>query len=326
MDETIKNFGEQLAWSPVMENRDRWQKSDKFIVCGMGGSALAAGLLRVAQPQLDLLVHRDYGLPRVPEYFLRESLIILSSYSGNTAETLDTGREALEMGLKLAVVTSGGPSAGLGVNKLLDWARQNGIPHIVLPAGLQPRMALGYALKALGALLGDEQMLAMLSTTTLTATSLEAPGEALASKLGSRIPVIYSSAVNFPLAYHWKIIFNETAKIPAFANAFPELNHNEMQSFDAVEETKDLVDKFAFIFLVDEHDDPRISKRFSVLKKLYSERGLEVEEINLTGATVWTKVFQSLILASWTAYYLAQKYQRDPNTVPMIEEFKKLVG
>lgn len=318
MDETIKNFGEQLAWSPVMENRDRWQKGDKFIVCGMGGSALAAGLLRVAQPQLDLLVHRDYGLPRVPEYFLRESLIILSSYSGNTEETLDTGREALEMGLRIAVLASGG--------KLLDWAKQNGLPHIVLPAGMQPRMALGYALKALGALIGDEQMLAMLSTTTLTPASLEASGEALGAKLGARIPVIYSSAVNFPLAYHWKIIFNETAKIPAFANAFPELNHNEMQSFDVAEQTKDLVSKFAFIFLADEHDDPRIIKRFAVLKKLYTDRGLPVEEINLTGVTVWTKVFQSLLLASWTAYYLAQHYQRDPSAVPMIEEFKKLVG
>lgn len=318
MDETIKSFGAQLTWPPVIENRDCWQKSDKFIVCGMGGSALAAGLLKVAQPRLDLLVHRDYGLPRVPDYFLRQSLIILSSYSGDTAETLDAGHEALEMGLHVAAIANDG--------KLLDWAKRNSLPYVALPAGLEPRMALGYALKALGALIGDEQMLAMLSTTTLTPTSLEAPGELLAGKLGARIPVIYSSAVNFPLAYHWKIIFNETAKVPAFANTFPELNHNEMQGFDASIETSEIVKPFSFIFLEDGADDPRIVKRMRMLKRLYRERSLAVEEINLTGSTVWTKIFHSLLLASWTAFYLAQHYQRDPQAVPLIEEFKKLIS
>ncbi|MCC6290772.1 hypothetical protein IT398_01750 [Candidatus Nomurabacteria bacterium] len=308
MDEQIKDFSKQLAWRPEIVNHDRLEKRTKFILCGMGGSTLAAGLLKVAEPKLDLLIHRDYGLPRVPDYFLHESVIILSSYSGNTVEVLDVGREALEFGLHLAVVTSGG--------KLLDWAKKNDLPYIVLPSGSQPRMALGYFCKALAMLLGDSRLLATLGTTTISSALLEAAGETLANKLRNKIPVIYSSTLNYPLAYHWKISFNETAKVSAFANAFPELNHNEMQSqFDP--------NQFSFIFLRDGSHDPRIEDRLDKLKVLYERAGLGVEVIQITGTTVWEKIFHSVILAEWTVLHLARVRQVDPETVPLIEEFKK---
>ena len=308
MDEQIKDLGKQLVWRPEIINREQLETRTKFIVCGMGGSALSASMLKVAEPKLDLLIHRDYGLPRVPDHFLNESLVILSSYSGNTAEVLDAGRESLELGLHLAVVTSGG--------KLLDWAKQNNLPYIVLPADSQPRMALGYFCKALAILLGDSNLLATLGTTMIPSTLLVATGETLANKLRNKIPVIYSSTSNYPLAYHWKISLNETAKVSAFANAFPELNHNEMQSqFDP--------DQFIFIFLRDDSDDPRIEDRLDKLKLLYERAGLEVEMVQITGATVWGKIFHSVILAEWTALHLARMHDVDPESVPLIEEFKK---
>lgn len=224
--------------------------SNKFIVCGMGGSALAAGLWRVAEPGLDLLIHRDYGLPRVPDYFLRESLIILSSYSGNTAEVLDTAGKALAENLNLAVITSGGSSTPLGANKLLDWAKEHNIPSSLLPAGYEPRLALEPACEALGALLAQDKPPARSDIATSSKPDL-------AADLVNKIPVVYSSTRNLPLAYHWKISLNETAKMPSFCNALPEQNHNELESrFD---------ERFSFIFLRDESDDSRINKRFEVL-------------------------------------------------------------
>lgn len=276
-------------------------KFEKFIVCGMGGSALAAGLWRVAKPELDLLIHRDYGLPRVPEYFLRESLIILSSYSGNTAEVLDTARLALEAGLKLAVITSGG--------KLLDWAKQNNVPFTLLPAGYEPRLALEPACGALGALLEQEQAPARSGIAPLSY-------HGLATDLANKIPIIYSSSRNFPLAYHWKISLNETGKIPAFCNALPEQNHNELESnFD---------EKFAFIFLRDESDDARISKRFEILERMYHEKNLFVQKVELQNTRAWEKIWQSVTLAEQTALALAnQRGITNPEKTEKIVTFKK---
>lgn len=276
---------------------------DKFIVCGMGGSALAAGLWNVAEPNLDLLIHRDYGLPRVPEYFLRESLIILSSYSGNTAEVLDTAAEALAAGLDLAVITSGG--------KLLDWAKTNDVPISLLPSGYEPRLALEPACVALASLLERERSRARPDIAV-------PPNEALAANLAGKILIIYSSSRNYPLAYHWKISLNETAKTPAFCNALPEQNHNELESnFD---------DKFAFIFLRDEDDDARISKRFEVLEKVYREQNLPVTIINLAGESVWEKIWQSVSLAEQAALALArQKGVANPEKTEVISGFKKLL-
>src|SRR3989338_5570556 len=78
----ILDFPKQLSTALDFNHAENLPPADKFIVCGLGGSALAAGLLKVYKPELDLLIHRDYGLPRLPKYFLDDSLLILSSYSG----------------------------------------------------------------------------------------------------------------------------------------------------------------------------------------------------------------------------------------------------
>ena len=119
--------------------------------------------------------------------------------------------------------------------------------------------------------------------------------------------------------------FNEDTKIPAFYNIFPELNHNEMNGFDVVPATKNLSDKFHFIFLRDKNDHPQISKRMKILEKLYQKRKLAVTVLELKGKNIWEKIFSNLILADFTAFYLAKSYDIAPEPVPMVEEFKKLI-
>ena len=147
----------------------------------------------------------------------------------------------------------------------------------------------------------------------------------MAKKLKNYIPSIYSSTKNSNITYNWKIKFNENTKIPAFYNAIPELNHNEMNGFDYVDDTKKLSSKFFFIFLNDKKDHKKNIKRMNILSKLYKNRKFKIINIELSGKTITEKIFSNLLLADWTSYFLALEYNVNPEQVPMVEEFKNLI-
>lgn len=319
MEESIRNFSKQLSYIPVIENVSNLKKTDSFIFCGMGGSHLAVGLLKLYDPTINLSVHYDYGLPSYQK--LKDSLLIASSYSGNTAETIDFAEKAFKEGLNLIIITSGG--------KLLSFAREHAVPYIALPSvNIQPRVAIGYSLLALAQAIGNESLLNALSQLggKLKPLEFENQGKEIASRLEGKIPVIYTSNVNHSLAYNWKIKFNETAKVPAFFNMFPELNHNELSGFDSVENTENLSSSFHFIFLEDENDHPQVRKRMEVTKNIFLEKGFSVESLTLTGESVLERTFNSIFLADWTAIHLAKIYGTEPEQVPLIEKFKTLLG
>ena len=320
MYESIKNFNNQFLYEPEIKNRENLAKKSSFVVIGMGGSALAPLLLKTWKLKIDIIIHRDYGLPEFLEEF-KDKLIILSSYSGNTEEVIDAFKKAKEENLNMAVISTGG--------KLLSLAKENNIPYIELPdTGIQPRLALGLSVKAFLKFMGEEDELKKLSelATTLNPSDYEKNGKNLAQRMKNHIPVIYSSNNSSSIIYNWKIKLNETGKIPAFYNVFPELNHNEMTGFDIKDSTKELSSKFYFIILKDKKDNPEISKRMDVLTKLYKDRNFQVEIIELNGKNTWHKIFSSLILADWVAYYTALGYGLDSEQVPMVEEFKKLIS
>jgi len=322
MYESIKNFNKQFSYKPEIKNRQNLARKDSFLVVGMGGSGLAPKLLKIYEPNLDLIVHQDYGLPELPAKELQNKLIILSSYSGNTEEVIDAFKKAKNKNLAMAVVSIGG--------KLLSLAKENNIPYIQLPNnGIQPRMALGLSVMAFLKFIGAEAELKKINklVTTLNPAKYEKKGQTLAEKIKNHIPVVYATNRHLSLAYVWKIKINETGKIPAFYNIFPELNHNEMTGFDVKDSTKELSDKFYFLILRDPADNPKILKRMKVLEKLYQNRHLPMEIIELEGKEKysWFKIFSSLILADWVAYYLALQYGLEPEQVPMVEEFKKLI-
>jgi len=320
MYESIKNFNKQFLYEPEVVNAEKLTGKKSFAVVGMGGSALAPLLLEVWKPELDIVITRDYGLPEIPLEELKNKLIILSSYSGNTEEVIDAFGEAQKKGFEIAVISVGG--------KLLSLAKENNVPYIELPnTGIQPRMALGYSIKAFLKLIGEENELEEISKLVLDLdpTECEERGKTLADKIKNNAPIIYSSNRNFPIAYTWKIKLNETGKIPAFYDLLPELNHNEMTGFDVKNATKKLSDEFYFILLKDTEDNPKISKRMDILETLYKARNLQVEIIELHGKNTWHKIFSSIVLADFVAYHTALLYGLDPEQVPMVEEFKKLV-
>ncbi|MFA6353333.1 MAG: SIS domain-containing protein [Candidatus Paceibacterota bacterium] len=320
MYEEIKNFNKQFSYEPKIENQGNFIKKSSFIVIGMGGSALAQELLKNWKPELDIVTRRDYGLPELPVEEFKNKLIILSSYSGNTEEVISAFNDAKKQNLNMAVVTIGG--------KLLSLAKENNVPYIQMSdTGIQPRMALGFSIKAFLKLIGEEDELEKINnlTTTLSPLDFEKEGKALAEKMKNYVPIIYASGRNLSLASTWKIKINE-AKVPAFYNIFPALNHNEMTSFDVKDSTKELINKFYFIFLKDTEDSPKILKRMEVTEKLYKDRGLQVEVVSVQGENFWQKMFSVLVLGDWVAYYLAIQYGLEPEQVPMVEEFKKLIS
>lgn len=320
MEKSILNFPKQFTFRPKIENAKNLKPAENFIVAGMGGSALGAEIIKSALPELNLVTWRDYGLPSIPYTPNPKPLVICSSYSGNTEETISAFEKARKLKLNLAAVTVGG--------KLLALAKKSRIPYVKIPnTGIQPRVALGFNSIALLKILGKDSEIkkTFALSKTLNPPLAEKEGRALAEKLWDKVPIIYASSRNLAIAYNWKIKFNETGKIPAFYNVFSELNHNEMTGFDAIKTTRALSQNFHFIFIKDSTDSAKIQKRMAITKQLYENRGLPVELIELKGKNVWQRIFQNLLVADWTAISLARYYGAETTEVPMVEEFKKLI-
>lgn len=313
--EALKNFAKQFEYKPEIVGKIK--KFDRFVVVGMGGSNLAAPLLNVWKPALDIIVHRDYGLPAVADTDLKKRLIILSSYSGMTEEVIDAFHAARKKKLARVAITTGG--------KLLALAKKEKVPYIEIPdKTIEPRTGLGYSFMSHIKVVGTERNLAEAAGLAhdLKPAREDIHARSLAKHLKGFIPVIYASRRNFQLAYVWKIAIDETAKLPAFANAFPELNHNEMQGMAGGSE---LVKQFSFVFLKDTDDHLRVQKRMIVLEGIYRNRGLRVEPLIIRGLNPLHKIFSAVILGYLTAYHLAKESGSSPNGLPAVEEFKKLI-
>lgn len=320
INEVIRNFGSQFTYQPTLVNGGGLGRYKKFVVVGMGGSNLVTGLLKIWKPELDVISHRDYGLPPLSAEGKEEVLVIAVSYSGNTEETVDGFRVAGERNLPRAAISIGG--------KLLEEAKKAGAPYIQLfDTKIQPRSAAGFIFLALLKIMGEEKSLGEAEELhlSLRPEDYENAGRKLAKKLKGFVPIVYASLRNKPLAQNWKARFNETGKIPAFYNIFPELNHNEMTGFDIQKSTQPLSRNFLVIMLKDAEDHPRIQKRMEMTAELYKNRSLPVEVLKLEGKNKLLKIFSSLVLADWTAYYTAQEYGVEPEQVPMVEEFKDLI-
>ncbi len=317
MKDAVLRFPEQFRFIPVIENADRLPESYmRIVVAGMGGSHLAADLLAAyGTSEKEILVHEDYGLPTS---ITQDVFVIASSYSGNTEETIDAYNEARRRGLPCAVMATGGT--------LLELAKKDGLPYIQIPqTGIQPRSALGFSLIAMATLLGVEDDLARIreAGSACDPASLEETGTELAAQLEGRTPIVYASRANSAIAYNWKIKLNETGKIPAFYNVFPELNHNEMTGFDTGHGAQDRAGRFHVVLLSDDEDHPRIQRRMSVLVGLYEDKGVAVERVDLSDIDTWSKVFRSLLIADWMAIAIAQATGAEDEQVPMVESFKK---
>lgn len=287
------------------------------IVTGMGGSAIAGDLLKTClkDDPTPIEVNRSYRLPKNAD---KETLVIVSSYSGNTEETLSAYKDALRKSCKIVAITTGGKLA-----KLCEASRTQ---VIKIPTGMQPRAALAYLFFPMLKLMehlritGSRKAEIDVLIKNLDKKIFIDTGINLSEKMVGKIPIIYSSEIMEAVAYRWKTQINENAKTMAFSNVFSELNHNELQGI------MNLNAEFCCVMLRTDKDQHRISKRMDITKEHLRKKGIDVTDIIIKGNTLLTKLFTAVHIGDWTSYFLALRYKTNPTPVPVIEEFKKELG
>lgn len=297
------------------------------VVTGMGGSALAALLVKSwlkAEIKLPFEVVRSYDLPA---YVSENTLVIVSSYSGNTEETLSALEQAEKKGAQLGIITAGGT--------LMDTAASYKVAHVSLPQHLQPRMAVIYNLRALIALLANFGVVGPDKLDEIKATSgwLKRESDQWAETVSvdknyakqlallavGKTPIFYGGTLTAPVAYKWKISWNENAKNTSFWNELPEFNHNEFIGW-----TSHPIEKpFAVFDLVSNLEHPQILKRFEVSDRLLSGQRPKSTVINLPGETAIKQLLWGSILADFVSIYVAILNGVDPTPVPLIEKLKQ---
>ncbi len=319
MKDDIYNFSQQFLFPAEIENKEKWGSYNNYLLTGMGGSHLQGEILLSIFNDIPLSVYSDYGLPNIK----KDTGVIVASYSGNTEEAIDNLNTALSLNIDVSVISKGG--------KLIEIAKEKSLPYIKLPDGdVQPRMGTGYAVKAVLEMMKKEkekkEIEEVVECLEERKDLLLAQGKEITSLINGKVPIIYSSNRNLIASKVWKINFNEGPKIPSFYNTIPELNHNEMTGFDTNSFTKELSEKMVFFLLTDDEDDIRNQKRMKVLKIILEKNEFSVFEVKMEGIKRAEKIFSSIILSAWTAYFIAEIYNNDPNSVPMVEEFKKIIA
>ncbi len=322
-EDILQKFNNQLEYEPQIENLANFKSEHKkFVICGMGGSNIAPGVIKDLKPEIDIIVHRDYGLPRISDRELKDRLIIVSSYSGLTAETITSLEEAISKNLDIIVVSKDG--------KILEIAEKNKIAYIRLPdMNLQPRFAVLLSMKAILKAMGEDEILANIKNDSFTPDlkMMEDVGNKFSEEIDGKTPLIYSASHNSGLSYLWKINFNETPKVPCFVNIFPELNHNEMLGFTSKISDGKLSDKFIFIFInVDQETDQRIQKRMILTKKILEENSFKVLSVDLSGINKYQKILNGIFLSYYVSFALAKQHGIDIEDTSVLDSFKSAIG
>jgi glucose/mannose-6-phosphate isomerase len=301
---------------------------DGMIVAGMGGSGIGGRLARAAiggRAKRPLTIVGGYSLPT---WTGPETVVLCSSYSGATEETLSCYADAGRLGAQRIVATTGGP--------LAERAREDGVPVIPIPGGFQPRAAVGYALVsalAVAALCGaapaldDEiEAAAGLAERLGAEWGPDGPdyglGKVLARRLVDTVPVIAGTELTAEIAYRWKTQINENAELPAFASALPELNHNEIVGWAAARHLA----RFAAVFLEDPDEHERNARRIELTARAAEAGAVVVDRVRAVGESRTERVISLVLLGDLVSLYLAVLRGIDPASIVVLDELKSNLG
>lgn len=297
-----------------------------IVILGIGGSAIGGDLLRTlvaSECPVPIAVNRDYTLPA---FVGPETLAIISSYSGNTEETLVTSELARQAGARLVAFTTGGQVAA----RSSEW----GVPLFRHAYRSQPRAALGYSLIPLLGLLVQlglvadkaadvEEAIAVMDAwqTEIRETVPFARNAAkqLAARLHEHLPVVYGSGYLSEVARRWKGQFNENAKQWGVFEQMPELNHNAVVGYDW---PADLADKVIVVILRSSLDHPRNQVRFDVTAEILAQKGIASETVHARGERPLAQMLSAIHFGDYVSYYLAMLNRANPTPVETIAYLK----
>jgi glucose/mannose-6-phosphate isomerase len=330
MFDVISNFSNQIQEAQFIGNgiqvSDDQKNVKNIIISGLGGSAIGGDLLRSAlwyETGIPVYVNRNYRLPAFAD---ENTLVIISSYSGNTEESLSAYDEAKKKKCKMVCISSGGNLSILAENdKLL---------LIKTPKGYQPRAALAYSFFPLLILMtklgfiGDKStdITSIIKRVSQRINSYKIPDESLnnalkiASYLQGTIPILYSSSDLLDIVnLRWRGQLNENAKTLAFGNYLPEMNHNEIVGW---QENPALLKYYSIIAFRDKDDHPQILKRMDITLEITAPQSALLVELEGEGNSRLERIFDLIYLGDWVSFYLAMLYKIDPTPVEKINYLK----
>jgi glucose/mannose-6-phosphate isomerase len=298
---------------------------DSVIVCGMGGSAVAGDVLKgIFRERLGIPLEVNRG-PVLPAYAGPHTLVVVSSYSGDTSETLASYREAVGRGCRILCITSGGE---LGAD-----AGDGGIPVISVPAGFQPRAALGHlAFSALGGLeaagllppAADDVDEAVAELTALAgrlgpdSASERNPAKSLARRIGDKVPIIWGAeGIGAVAAMRWKTQMNENGKVPAFWSSMSELDHNEVVGW-----TTPYGHGYSLIALRHDGEPAELATRFEPSYAIARGAGVDTGEVRGAGRSALARLMSLIIAGDFTSTYVGLRRGINPTPVDAIAGLK----
>lgn len=320
MKDLVQNFTAQLRESKAIAQKavlSAPAKINNIVITGLGGSGIGGTIITELISDtcaVPVTINKDYFLPA----FVNENtLVVISSYSGNTEETLSAMQQAIAKKAQIACVTSGG--------KVLELAKQHQFDFIEIPGGKPPRSCIGYSLVGLikvlvakgiapQSLFNDlDKAIELLDTQN---TEIKKDAEGIAKKLHNKIPVIYSLGSCEGAAVRFRQQINENSKMLCWHHVFPEMNHNELVGWTTRNEN------LVVITFHTSFDYDRTRKRYEVCKPLFEKYSSGVIDIEAKGQSKLEQFFYLINIGDWISCYLADIKGIDPVEVKVIDHLK----
>lgn len=322
MDKYVSGFSQQLREAVEIGNKAQLNAPKNTItnvlICGIGGSGIGGQIvakLTQLEAKIPVATCNEYFLPA---YVNENTLLVASSYSGNTEEVLSLVEQATERNAEIACITSGG--------KILEIAKANDYNVIEIPGGNPPRACLGYSFTQLlvymahygiingSAIPSIEKAIQFIDDEEESIVKI---AEEKAAELSGKLPIIYSSAVYDAVAVRFKQQLNENSKMLCWNNKFPELNHNEIVGW--TKENKDL----AVVFINCKDDYYRTEARKNFTKNLVKNYTGSICNLDVKGENDIVKVIYLIHLTDWISVKIADLNGTDPIEIRVIDALKK---
>ena len=320
MKTLVEGFPSQLQEALDIASKAKLTKKNNIqniIVTGLGGSGIGGTILSELiqnECQIPVLVNKDYFLP---EFVNTHSLVIISSYSGNTEETISAMNQAIEKKAQIVCITSGG--------KILEMAQQHNFDAILIPGGHPPRSCIGYSLVQLIKIIQFNefvktdlisQLQTSISLLTEEKEAIKNEAKHIAASLVNKIPVIYSLGTCEGVSVRFRQQINENSKMLCWHHVLPEMNHNELVGWTQKNEN------IAVITFRTSFDYERTIKRYEICKNIFSEYSASVTDIFAKGKTKLEQYIYLINIGDWISCYIADIKNIDPIEVNVITNLK----
>lgn len=321
MKQLIANFNNQVREAVAIGEKatfTSWPHEIKnILVTGLGGSGIGGTIVsQICEKELTIpfTVNKDYF---IPAFVNKHTLVVVSSYSGNTEETLQAMDMAIKKGAKIVCVSSGG--------KTIELCKQHNLDYILIPGGMPPRSCYGYSSTQLFyillgmKLIGDgfkSQMQKAIALLDAEEENIKKESRALAEKLIGKITAIYAAANYEGVAVRFRQQIDENGKMLCWHHVFPEMNHNELVGWTTKNES------VAVVMFRNKDDYFRTAKRMDICKEIFSKYTPHIFEVWSKGDSQLEKSMYLIHFGDWVSWYLSEIKNIDCTEVKVIDYLK----